>query len=105
VRTETLQPSPTANNRVRIFPVPKGESQQCPAVQAIPDVTTGRTAPGRFLFNATVELFEQYGFRCRGRSANTPGLSAAWSNLVTLSTAATGDKMVESRYLSAHDHR
>jgi hypothetical protein len=29
-------------------------------------VTTGRTAPGRFLFSATVELFEQYGF-IRGR--------------------------------------
>jgi hypothetical protein len=25
-------------------------------------VTTGREAPGRFLFSATVELFEQYGF-------------------------------------------
>ena len=31
-------------------------------VEAIPEVTTGRTAPGRFLFSATVELFEQYGF-------------------------------------------
>ena len=25
-------------------------------------MTTGRTAHGRFLFSATVELFEQYGF-------------------------------------------
>jgi GNAT superfamily N-acetyltransferase len=31
-------------------------------VEALPDVTAGRTAPGRFLFYATVELFEQYGF-------------------------------------------
>lgn len=31
-------------------------------VEAIPEVTTGRQAPGRFLFSATVELFEQYGF-------------------------------------------
>ncbi len=35
-------------------------------VEAIPEVTTGREAPGRFLFSATVELFEQYGFT-RGR--------------------------------------
>jgi GNAT superfamily N-acetyltransferase len=35
-------------------------------VEAIPEVTVGRSAPGRFLFSATVELFEQYGFR-RGR--------------------------------------
>jgi ribosomal protein S18 acetylase RimI-like enzyme len=32
-------------------------------VEAIPEVTAGRTAPGRFLFSTTVELFEQYGFR------------------------------------------
>lgn len=25
-------------------------------------MTEGREAPGRFLFSATVELFEQYGF-------------------------------------------
>jgi GNAT superfamily N-acetyltransferase len=31
-------------------------------VEAIPEVTAGREAPGRFLFRATVELFEQYGF-------------------------------------------
>ncbi|MGH2871296.1 MAG: GNAT family N-acetyltransferase [Solirubrobacteraceae bacterium] len=31
-------------------------------VEAISEVTTGRQAPGRFLFSATVELFEQYGF-------------------------------------------
>jgi ribosomal protein S18 acetylase RimI-like enzyme len=35
-------------------------------VEAIPEVTTGREAPGRFLFSTTVELFEQYGFT-RGR--------------------------------------
>ncbi|MGA8114362.1 MAG: GNAT family N-acetyltransferase [Actinocatenispora sp.] len=35
-------------------------------VEAISEVTTGREAPGRFLFSATVELFEQYGF-ARGR--------------------------------------
>ena len=31
-------------------------------VEAISEVTTGRQAPGRFLFSATVELFEQYAF-------------------------------------------
>jgi ribosomal protein S18 acetylase RimI-like enzyme len=31
-------------------------------VEAISEVTTGREAPGRFLFSATVELFEQFGF-------------------------------------------
>jgi GNAT superfamily N-acetyltransferase len=35
-------------------------------VEAISEVTAGRQAPGRFLFSATVELFEQYGFS-RGR--------------------------------------
>jgi hypothetical protein len=35
-------------------------------VEAIPGVTNGREAPGRFLFSATVELFGQYGFT-RGR--------------------------------------
>jgi len=35
-------------------------------VEAISEVTTGREAPGRFLFSATVELFEQSGFT-RGR--------------------------------------
>ena len=35
-------------------------------VEAIPEVTAGREAQGRFLFSATVELFEQYGFT-RGR--------------------------------------
>jgi ribosomal protein S18 acetylase RimI-like enzyme len=34
-------------------------------VEAIPEVTAGREAPGRFLFSATVELFEQYGFTRR----------------------------------------
>lgn len=32
-------------------------------VEAISEVTAGRDAPGRFLFSATVELFEEYGFR------------------------------------------
>jgi len=31
-------------------------------VEAIPEVTAGREAPGRFLFSGTVELFERYGF-------------------------------------------
>ena len=31
-------------------------------VEAISEVTAGREAPGRFLFSATVELFEQNGF-------------------------------------------
>jgi GNAT superfamily N-acetyltransferase len=34
-------------------------------VEAIPEVTAGREAAGRFLFSATVELFEQYGFSRR----------------------------------------
>ena len=35
-------------------------------VEAISETTAGRVAQGRFLFSATVELFEQYGF-VRGR--------------------------------------
>jgi len=35
-------------------------------VEAISEVTAGREAQGRFLFSATVELFEEYGFT-RGR--------------------------------------
>lgn len=35
-------------------------------VEAISEVTAGRDAPGRFLFSATVELFEDLGF-ARGR--------------------------------------
>jgi GNAT superfamily N-acetyltransferase len=35
-------------------------------VEAISETTTGREAQGRFLFSATVELFEQFGF-ARGR--------------------------------------
>lgn len=34
-------------------------------VEAIPEVTDGRDAQGRFLFSATVELFEDYGFTRR----------------------------------------
>jgi ribosomal protein S18 acetylase RimI-like enzyme len=32
-------------------------------VEGISEVTAGREAPGRFLFSATVELFEDFGFR------------------------------------------
>ena len=39
-------------------------------VEAISEVTSGREAAGRFLFSATVELFEQYGFT-RGRRVGT----------------------------------
>jgi ribosomal protein S18 acetylase RimI-like enzyme len=39
-------------------------------VEAISEVTADREAPGRFLFSATVELFEQYGFT-RGRQVGT----------------------------------
>jgi GNAT superfamily N-acetyltransferase len=35
-------------------------------VEAISEVTTGREAQGRFLYSATVELFDQFGFT-RGR--------------------------------------
>ena len=35
-------------------------------VEAISETTAGREAQARFLFSATVELFEQYGFT-RGR--------------------------------------
>lgn len=35
-------------------------------VEAIPETTAGRDAPARFLFSATVELFEDFGFS-RGR--------------------------------------
>jgi hypothetical protein len=40
-------------------------------VEAISETTTGRHAQDRFLFTATVELFEQYGFarRTAGRQA------------------------------------
>lgn len=31
-------------------------------VEAIPEVTAGREAQGRFLFSATVELFDEFGF-------------------------------------------
>ena len=34
-------------------------------VEAISEVTTGRQAPSRFLFSATAELFEQFGFTRR----------------------------------------
>jgi GNAT superfamily N-acetyltransferase len=34
-------------------------------VEAIPEVTAGRTAHGRFLYSATVELFEENGFTRR----------------------------------------
>ena len=31
-------------------------------MEAIPETTAGRHAQGRFLFSATVELFEDHGF-------------------------------------------
>jgi hypothetical protein len=34
-------------------------------VEAISEVTAGRGAQGRFLFSATAELFERYGFTSR----------------------------------------
>jgi GNAT superfamily N-acetyltransferase len=34
-------------------------------VEAIPEVTAGRETPGRFLYTATVELFEDFGFTRR----------------------------------------
>ena len=39
--------------------------------EAISEVTAGRQAHGRFLFSATVELFEQNGFPASARSAST----------------------------------
>lgn len=39
-------------------------------VEAISETTRGREAQGRFLFSATVELFEQHGF-ARGRQVGT----------------------------------
>ncbi len=36
-------------------------------VEAVPEVTAGREAPGRFLFSATVELFEDCGFTRGGQ--------------------------------------
>jgi ribosomal protein S18 acetylase RimI-like enzyme len=36
-------------------------------VEAISETTAGREAQGRFLFSATVELFEQYGFKRGGQ--------------------------------------
>lgn len=31
-------------------------------VESIPEIVSGRTAHGRFLFQASVELFEEHGF-------------------------------------------
>jgi GNAT superfamily N-acetyltransferase len=46
-------------------------------VEAIPEVTAGRAAQGRFLYSATAELFEQCGFTpWADRSADTG--RAAW---------------------------
>ena len=42
-------------------------------VEAIPEVTAGREAPGRFLYSATVELFEHSASPAADRSASTPG--------------------------------
>ncbi|MGI9093567.1 MAG: hypothetical protein ACR2FF_09070 [Mycobacteriales bacterium] len=42
-------------------------------IEAISEVTTGREAQGRFLFSATVELFERNGFTAVVRSASRRG--------------------------------
>ena len=42
-------------------------------VEAVSETTSGRQAQDRFLFSATVELFEDHGFAGSGRSASTPG--------------------------------
>src|SRR5579872_1451582 len=44
-------------------------------VEAISETVTGREAQGRFLFSATLELFEELGFQRFARSGNTPGSS------------------------------
>jgi len=54
-------------------------------VEAISEVTAGREAPGRFLFSATVELFEQYGFR-RVRQVG----KHAWIVSTSVKTGAIG---------------
>jgi ribosomal protein S18 acetylase RimI-like enzyme len=52
-------------------------------VEAVSEVTAGRDAPGRFLFSATVELFEDHGFT-RVRQVG----KHAW--IVSASVAADG---------------
>jgi ribosomal protein S18 acetylase RimI-like enzyme len=52
-------------------------------VEAIPEVTTGREAQGRFLYSATVELFENVGFT-RQRQVG----KHAWTVAKTVETAA-----------------
>ena len=54
-------------------------------VEAISEVTAGREAVGRFLFSATVELFEQYGFS-RGRQVG----KHAWIMSKQISAARAG---------------
>jgi ribosomal protein S18 acetylase RimI-like enzyme len=43
-------------------------------IEAISETVTGREAQGRFLFSATVELFEELGFKRGRQSVSTPGL-------------------------------
>lgn len=62
-------------------------------VEAIPEVTAGREAPGRFLFSATVELFEQYGFS-RVRQVG----KHAWIVTRQVETAALVDQRVQRRH-------
>ena len=53
-------------------------------VEAIPEVTAGREAQARFLFSATVELFDEYGFT-RGRQVG----KHAWIVSKTIDPIAT----------------
>ena len=53
-------------------------------VKAISEVTAGREAQGRFLFSATVKLFEQYGFTLRRPGARHACRSALRSARATL---------------------
>lgn len=55
-------------------------------VEALPEVTAGRTAHGRFLFEMTVELYEEYGFQ-RVRQIG----KHRW--IVHRAMSATGDRL------------
>jgi hypothetical protein len=61
--------APAAKRRLHYVPAWKRWNR----VEAIPEVTALREAQGRFLFTATVELFEQYGFTVVAASGSTPG--------------------------------
>jgi GNAT superfamily N-acetyltransferase len=58
-------------------------------VEAIPEVTAGREAQGRFLFSATVELFDQYGFT-RGRQVGKHAWIVSKTVDPTLTSTAPG---------------